>query len=404
MADAAAPAPGDAVASLQRRVAELEAQLAAERQQRNAERAARIRLQRAGRAERLGAGAAAASDEQQPAALSARAIGTLLSCFSRRNGTPRQPALVPAARSQLTLRRGVPADALSGLEGFSHAWVLYVFHANTNLHVPDERFKARVAVPRLDGGSRGVFATRTPHRPVPLGLSLGRLLAVDARRGVVTFQGLDLVDNTPVLDIKPYVRAAAPRCAHRVPHGRSPRVAGALLRRAAARGRVRARLVRLSRELVPRAAAAAPFVTPPPPLLSRVAPVACGDAAAEPLRVTAVEVPPEAAAALAAAYEAAEAARRTSWHQQHASGHQPPPPALYPTAAEFIQLVTQARAQHAPAPRAAAAAAVKRPGLTPLTRCVCAGAVAGHTLAAAAHRRAGAAAAGLPRDFVLCGG
>ena len=63
-----------------------------------------------------------------------------------------------------------------------------------------------MAVPRLDGGSRGVFATRTPHRPVPLGLSLGRLLAVDARRGVVTFQGLDLVDNTPVLDIKPYVR------------------------------------------------------------------------------------------------------------------------------------------------------------------------------------------------------
>ena len=79
-------------------------------------------------------------------------------------------------------------------------------------------------------------------------------------------------------------------------------------------------------------------------LSCRVAPVACGDAAAEPLRVTGVDVPPEAAAALAAAYEAAEAARRADFHRQRgASSQQPPPPALYPTAAEFIQLVTQAR-------------------------------------------------------------
>jgi tRNA-Thr(GGU) m(6)t(6)A37 methyltransferase TsaA len=234
----AAP-PDNDVASLQRRVAELEALLSAERTQRNAERAARIRLQRASRAERLCSPAA-----DDASALHARAIGTLHSCFSRRNGTPRQPALVPAARAQLTLRRGVPADALSGLDGFSHAWVLYVFHANTNLHVPDERFKARVAVPRLDGGTRGVFATRTPHRPNAIGLSLGRLLSVDARRGVVLFQGLDLVDNTPVLDIKPYVRsraAAAPklmRLMTLLPH------AGALLRRAAAARRLCARLVR----------------------------------------------------------------------------------------------------------------------------------------------------------------
>ena len=217
--DGTAAAPADA-AALQRRVAELEALLAAERTQRNAERAARIRLQRASRAERLGG----ADDDATAVALHARAIGTLHSCFSRRNGTPRQPALVPAARSQLTLRRGVPADALSGLDGFSHAWVLYVFHANTNLHVPDARFKARVAVPRLDGDTRGVFATRTPHRPVPIGLSLGRLLTVDARRGVVLFQGLDLVDNTPVLDIKPYVRPPPRSNAQPAPsHARRPR-------------------------------------------------------------------------------------------------------------------------------------------------------------------------------------
>jgi tRNA-Thr(GGU) m(6)t(6)A37 methyltransferase TsaA len=201
--------PGEA--ALAARVAALEAALASERVQRAAERAARIRLQRLARTTRLEGGGAAsasasASSAAEEATLSARAIGTLHSCFSRRNGTPRQPALVTAARAALQLRRGVPGDALSGLDGFSHAWVVYVFHANTNLHVPDARFKARVAVPRLDGGTRGVFATRTPHRPVPLGLSLGRILSVDARRGVVTFQGLDLVDGTPVLDIKPYVR------------------------------------------------------------------------------------------------------------------------------------------------------------------------------------------------------
>jgi hypothetical protein len=77
----------------------------------------------------------------------------------------------------------------------------------------------------------------------------------------------------------------------------------------------------------------------------RVAPVACGDAAVEPLRVAAVAVAPEAAAALAAAYEAAEGARRTAWHAAH-GGHQPPPPALYPSPQEFIQLVTQARPTH----------------------------------------------------------
>jgi tRNA-Thr(GGU) m(6)t(6)A37 methyltransferase TsaA len=218
MSSAEAAAPPSTTEALLARVAELEALLAAERVQRSAERAARIRLQRLARASRL---EAPPGDGDDAPALAARAIGALHSCFSRRNGTPRQPALVPAARAVLALRRGVPADALTGLDGFSHAWVVYVFHANTNLHVPDARFKARVAVPRLDGGTRGVFATRTPHRPVPLGLSLGRILAVDAARGTVTFQGLDLVDGTPVLDIKPYVSALRTRTAAAFPHVRS---------------------------------------------------------------------------------------------------------------------------------------------------------------------------------------
>ena len=60
-----------------------------------------------------------------------RAIGLLRSCFSNRNGTPRQPLLVPAARAALRLRPDLSAEYLQGLEGYSHCWLLYIFHANT---------------------------------------------------------------------------------------------------------------------------------------------------------------------------------------------------------------------------------------------------------------------------------
>ena len=112
------PAPEEEVpsslAALQQRVAQLECALAASQTQRAAERAARIRLQRQLRS----------SAVSPDCALQARAVGTLHSCFSRRNGTPRQPSLVPAARAVLQLRRGVPRDSLFGLEAFSHCWVL----------------------------------------------------------------------------------------------------------------------------------------------------------------------------------------------------------------------------------------------------------------------------------------
>ncbi|GJP83112.1 hypothetical protein CLOP_g13314 [Closterium sp. NIES-67] len=116
-------------------------------------------------------------------------IGVLRSCFSARNGTPRQPLLVPAARAYLELPRGgVAPAALQGLEGYSHCWLLYVFHANTDIQrlwsdPLHSNFRAKVRVPRLQGGKLGALATRTPHRPVPIGLSIAK----------------------PVLDIKPYL-------------------------------------------------------------------------------------------------------------------------------------------------------------------------------------------------------
>ena len=137
-----------------------------------------------------------------------RPIGRFRSSFSCRNGTPRQPQLVPLARGRLTLRRHVPPAALEGLEAFSHAWIIYVFHENTDLHnavgAGDEMrgqtrggqsrttSRAKVRVPRLNGERRGVFATRTPHRPLPVGLSLVEVYAVDSERGVLDVGGADL--------------------------------------------------------------------------------------------------------------------------------------------------------------------------------------------------------------------
>jgi len=140
----------------------------------------------------------------------ARPIAIARSCFSRRNGTPRQGGdLVPSARCVLTLHPALPRDLLAGLDEFTHVWIIYAFHANTNannatIHAPPV-VKAKVRVPRLDGAVRGALATRTPHRPVPVGLSLARVVDVNLRLGAITLAGADLVDGTPVLDVKPYV-------------------------------------------------------------------------------------------------------------------------------------------------------------------------------------------------------
>ncbi|KAL1335318.1 hypothetical protein HN51_064238 [Arachis hypogaea] len=136
-------------------------------------------------------------------------IGTIRSCFSTRNGTPRQPLLVPLARACLVFNATrVPPASLEGLAEYSHCWVLYVFHLNTDLeklwkHPSQSGFKAKVRVPRLKGGRMGVFATRSPHRPCPIGLTVAKVEAV--QENMILLSGVDLVDGTPVLDIKPYL-------------------------------------------------------------------------------------------------------------------------------------------------------------------------------------------------------
>jgi len=127
------------------------------------------------------------------------AIGFIETCFKERFGTPRQPALVPSSWGTLRLRPELNlSDALEGLEDFSHIWLVFVFHQNTNKGI-----KTKVHPPRLDGASTGLFATRTPHRPNPIGLSAVRLERIEGN--MLFLSGVDLLDGTPILDIKPYL-------------------------------------------------------------------------------------------------------------------------------------------------------------------------------------------------------
>jgi tRNA-Thr(GGU) m(6)t(6)A37 methyltransferase TsaA len=126
-------------------------------------------------------------------------IGYIESCFKERFGTPRQPSLVPSAQATLKLRPELNLSAgLKGLEGFSHVWLVFVFHQNTNKSV-----KTTVHPPRLQGESIGVFATRSPHRPNPIGLSVVKLEKIT--KDELVLSGIDLIDGTPILDIKPYL-------------------------------------------------------------------------------------------------------------------------------------------------------------------------------------------------------
>lgn len=126
-------------------------------------------------------------------------IGFLDSPFKTRFGTPRQPGLVPLAEARLKIRKDLhPQLALQGLEQFSHVWLLFQFHENTN-----KRYLPKIHPPRLEGQSIGVFATRSPHRPNPLGLSLVKLERIEGDTMILS--GADLLHDTPVLDIKPYL-------------------------------------------------------------------------------------------------------------------------------------------------------------------------------------------------------
>lgn len=123
-------------------------------------------------------------------------IGVVHSPWLDKRSAPRQPAEARDATGRIELfERAEMADALSDLDAWTHIWVLFWFHLN-------DSWRAKVQPPRSQR-KRGVFATRSPYRPNPLGMSVLRLDRVE--RCVLHVRDLDIVDQTPVLDIKPYV-------------------------------------------------------------------------------------------------------------------------------------------------------------------------------------------------------
>ena len=131
-------------------------------------------------------------------------VGYISSCFKEKFTIPRQPRLLKSSVAELVLEEPYSApEIVRGLDGFSHVWIIFAFHA-----VPLGQWKPTVRPPRLGGNKRvGVFATRSTHRPNPVGLSVVDLLDIKIEGGKVKLilGGCDFLDGTPVLDIKPYL-------------------------------------------------------------------------------------------------------------------------------------------------------------------------------------------------------
>ncbi len=134
-----------------------------------------------------------------------KTIATIHNGFHEKFGIPRQSGLVPELESFIIFEEEYrQPEALSGLEGYSHLWLIWQFS-----ECPDEPWRPTVRPPRLGGNKRmGVFATRSPFRPNHLGLSSVRLLGIEKTKDsgtILRVSGADLMDGTPIFDIKPYI-------------------------------------------------------------------------------------------------------------------------------------------------------------------------------------------------------
>ncbi len=131
------------------------------------------------------------------AGLVVKPIGIVRSPYAELAETPRQPRAAEGVRGRIELTKSMGLeDAVADLVGWDYVWVIFWFHRAA------PTFKAKVLPPRSER-KRGVLSTRAPHRPNPIGLSVVRLISVEGL--VLTVEDLDLVDGTPVLDLKPYV-------------------------------------------------------------------------------------------------------------------------------------------------------------------------------------------------------
>lgn len=132
-------------------------------------------------------------------------IGVVRSAFTEKFGIPRQPGLTPEAKGVIELNdHEFFKPACKELETFSHLWIIFVFHGNES-----REWKPAIRPPRLGGNKKvGVLSSRSPHRPNPIGMSVVKIDRVDLNdpKGVrIYVSGLDILDGSPVLDIKPYL-------------------------------------------------------------------------------------------------------------------------------------------------------------------------------------------------------
>lgn len=152
---------------------------------------------------------------ETPSVYPFKVIGKIKSDFPDKFGIPRQSGLLKNLRSAIRFEPEFRvADALRGLEGFSHLWILWIFSENVR---PDEngnnRWSPTVRPPRLGGNKRlGVFATRSSFRPNPLAMSCVKIEKIhlntvdgDYNGPEIIVSGADLMDGTPIVDIKPYL-------------------------------------------------------------------------------------------------------------------------------------------------------------------------------------------------------
>lgn len=134
-----------------------------------------------------------------------RPVAVIRNAMKDKFGIPRQSMLAPEVVSEIVFEPEYRVDdALRGIEGFSHLWLLWRFS-----EAADKPFSPTVRPPRLGGNERvGVFATRSPYRPNSIGLSCVKLIGVEKREGegsVLIVAGADLMDGTPIIDVKPYL-------------------------------------------------------------------------------------------------------------------------------------------------------------------------------------------------------
>lgn len=137
--------------------------------------------------------------------LTVKPIARIRTDFGTKFGVPRQSGVVEELTARIVFEPEYRnPDALRGMEDFSHLWLIWHFS-----EVKQEGFAPTVRPPRLGGNTRmGVFATRSPYRPNPIGLSSVKLISVDYHTPdgpVITVAGADLMDGTPIFDIKPYL-------------------------------------------------------------------------------------------------------------------------------------------------------------------------------------------------------